>query len=804
MTTAQSQGGQGAGRPALLRLIRRCRKDRTFDGGAARPAQSLLAWLAVQLAVEQNARSGLALVPAGLIVGAVGVFGCGWRPSGFVLIASAGVLLCCLALSRNSIQLRSLAILALAAIAGATLSCLEIRNTHTVIFSGEATVRIEGRVIWRDRDERGRYRYLIQVADTQRPKLSRPPQQARILVSSDHVPLPIGGTYRGLVRLRPPSGPALPHAHDFAYAAFFEGPGAFGFSLGPPDEANASPAELSLGERLATLRLHIGERVHTIVGGPEGAVAAALIMGDRAGIPDEIDDALRETGLSHVLSISGLHMALVAGFVMILVRVALAAVPGAALLLPSKKIAAVAALLASSFYLVLSGGGAATNRSFLMIVVMLAAVLADRPALTLRNVAVAATTLLALTPHVVLTASFQMSFAATASLVGVAGHLLRGGHESERSSRTDIRGRLGTVGRFFLGLAGTSIVAGLATAPFAAYHFGRVAPFGLLANMIAIPVFSFWIMPLALVAVLLMPFGLDAPFLHLIGYGLTLVFSMAGLLADALPDQVSGSVSSVGLTMMAGSIIVAAFCASGLRWLAAPVAAIGILLAPDRTRPPELLVFENGKEVALIGSAGELVYLRPKPSAFVAEQWNRLFEAIPSAPTITDSQTKKLPLAFACNREICRATTRNGVRVSWTDSFEITQQACEESDVAIIARAVRDKSCRSGARLLSLRTLRRTGSLAISRNEDTNRVEILPSVERRPNEWNRHRHARWPEHWRNPNAHAATSRTDNTARRDATVSSVRQDVHGATVHPAARHAPPRNDHTAATPRADVP
>ncbi|WP_161992596.1 ComEC/Rec2 family competence protein [Aureimonas leprariae] len=726
-------------------------------------------WLGEQIAVETEARTSFYLLPLGLMLGILAVYGADWRPSLSVcLVTAAG--LAGLGWARPAAKVPMFA--AFVAL-GAASAAYELQRVDTVIFSGEATVRIDGRVLWRDRDERGRMRYLVAIERTERPTLSRPPQHAEILVTARHAPIEVGQRYRGLVRLRAPSGPALPGGYDFAFGAFFEGLGAYGFALGapgptPPDEAAPT---LTATERFVRMRLAISDRIRSVIDGPEGAVAAAIISGERSGIPDDVERWLRVTGLSHVLSISGLHMALVAGFAMVLVRCACASVPSVALRLPAKKLAAVVALGVSAFYLALAGLDVATTRSFLMIAIMLTAALFDRAALTLRNVALAAIVIFLTTPHALLTASFQMSFGATAAIVGIYGALTR--WHRKRSDGTSERFVVRLL-LFFVGIAVTSTVAGIATAPYAAYHFQRMAPFGLVANMLTLPIFSFWIMPLALVAMVAMPFGLDAAPFWLLGKGLTLVFAIARYLAERLPDAPTGLLTNIGLAILTLALLTACFLASRLRLVAIPTALVGLLLVPDRTAPPELLVFEDGREVAIIDADGRLSPLKARPNGFVFGQWERAYPG----PADTRATDAKNP-AFACEtieesssaepessaagapakgekvkraapRRYCRATTRTGIRVVWTDDYRRLGQACDESDVAIVARVVRLTVCRSAARLVTLRTLRTTGSLSIAREATAGGIAVTSAIRMPSEEWNRHRAAPWPEAWRKP------------------------------------------------------
>ena len=266
-----------------------------------------------------------------------------------------------------------------------------------------------------------------------------------------------------------------------------------GFAYGAAKPAAIGPAPLAvrLSAPLAHLRDTIRRRIEAALPGDTGHLAAALVMGDRGGISERTQDAMRASGLAHMLAISGLHMALVAGAAFWLIRALLALSPGLALHRPIKKWAAAGALAVAAFYLGISGAGIATQRAFVMLAVMLAAVMLDRPAITLRNVALAALFILALAPESIVTASFQMSFAATAALVS--------GYEAIsawRDRRVALNDRAGGVaarfGRAAAGLFITSAIAGLATAPFAAFHFQRLAPLTLVANLAAMPVVGTW------------------------------------------------------------------------------------------------------------------------------------------------------------------------------------------------------------------------------------------------------------------------------------------------------------------------
>ncbi|SKA33688.1 ComEC/Rec2 family competence protein [Consotaella salsifontis] len=694
-------------------------------------------WAAVLggwMEAESAARSGFFLLPIGLILGVLLTY-CGmprW-PYAVSFALAAALLLLSHRLQRP--LARTLATLAASMMLGNGLAVHELATVETTVLSGEVTTRIEGKVIWRDRDDRDRVRYRVRVISTERPRLSRPPEEAQILVAAKHSELAVGQTYRGLVRLKPPSGPALPGSYDFAFTPFFEGLGAYGYALGAP-EPPTGDAELDLALRLTRLRLAISDHIRSILPDESGGVAAAIVTGERSGISDRVDNWLRQSGLSHLLAISGLHMALVAGFALTLTRAALVAIPGLPLRHPIKKWAAGVALIVAGLYLLISGANVATQRAFVMLAIMLLAVLFDRPAITSRNVALAAMIVVAMTPHAVMTASFQMSFSATIALVGAYGTFT---HRSRSSGRRGIAIKASySVVLFFAGIAISSILASLATAPYSAYHFQRIVPLGLIANLLVLPVFSLWIMPLALLGMVSMPFGLDAMFFRLVGQGLELVFRMAQMVSDTIPTYDTGLVPPLTLLLLTASLLAACLLVSGLRLVAIPLAFTGLIIARTGPPPPELLIFEDGKEIALVDEDGGLSFRKKRPNTFVADQWRK---ALASGEGATREP------GFICDDHVCQGKTRSGLRVFWTDDYKLTGRACDESDVAIVARAINLKVCRSGAALATLKTLRESGSLSVSRDGPKGRALVTPAITNPVSDWNAHRLAPWPERW---------------------------------------------------------
>ena len=266
------------------------------------------------------------------------------------------------------------------------------------------------------------------------------------------------------------------------------------------------------------LRDAIDARIRAVLPGDDGAIAAMLIDGKRDAIAPNVYDALFVSGIGHVLSISDYHMAVVAGVIFFIVRAFFALIPGLADRAPIKKWAALAALLVTGFYLILCGNQVATQRSFIMIGVVLLGVLFDRPALTMRTLTIAALVVLVFAPESIVHPSFQMSFAATLALI--AGYE-RGAMKLRSRADSSLGARAALWGvNEIVGLTIASLLAGLATTPYAAYHFHRIAPYGVIANLLAMPVVSVWVMPMGILGIVTMPLGLDAEFWRQMGYGI--------------------------------------------------------------------------------------------------------------------------------------------------------------------------------------------------------------------------------------------------------------------------------------------
>ncbi|TPE53568.1 ComEC/Rec2 family competence protein [Amaricoccus solimangrovi] len=541
------------------------------------------------------------------------------EPPGWLLVACLGPAGLCLALApRLGLGGRVAVLLLALPLVGFAVAGGRARLVAAPVLDRERTVAIEGRVAGLSRSGADLPRVLLDELWIGGLDPAVTPGFARVSLGpgTDPALLVPGKRITGTARLSPPPGPSEPGGFDFRFVAYFEGLGAIGYTRTPFLEAAAS--EVSPWRQMAfRARMALSRRIRAVVPGQDGAFGAAILTGDRSGISRATDDALRASTLYHLVSISGLHMGLLAAAVFAIVRHGLALVPWCALRWPLKKLAAVAALIGGFAYLAISGNEVATQRSYVMTAVVLCAVLLDRPALTLRAVALAALVVLTLTPEALVQPGFQMSFAATLALVTVFEAL--GTRAWWCAIRTDRRWRLA---RPVIGIAMTSLVAGAATAPVSAFHFNAAAPYGLVANMLAVPMMGLLVMPAAVAGIMAMPFGLDALPLTLMGWGDAYVLGVADFVAGlggAVRGVPAGPPATLALLGL-GGVFVALWRGPG-RWLGLLPALAGVALWTAEPRP-DLLIAGNGRLFGVMTPGGRTISVA-KGNAFTAESWLR-------------------------------------------------------------------------------------------------------------------------------------------------------------------------------------
>lgn len=704
--------------PVIIRPKRHpfWRAPRRIDFGRIRRAT------VVALEREEALGTAFLFVPVGLLAGVLLYFSLPGEPAPWNLPAALCVLAAGLYLARGaSVFLRRTMVAVLLVLTGMALAEAHTAWTATPMLGSDVTTRLTGRIVAIEERANGRTRFTVDVQKTERPVLRYAPDRVRVTAPGAAEGFAVGGGIHGVVRLTSPSGPAHPGGYDFAFHSYFDGIGANGFFLGRPEPVmlKGNPGLVSRATiGLERLRAAIGHQIQRAAPGRSGAVSATLVTGNKSGIPDDVTEALRVSGLAHILSISGLHMALVAATVMATLRLGFAFFPLWASRHPVRKYAAAGALAATGFYLFLAGAGVATQRSFVMLAIMLLALTFDRNAVTMRNLALAAVAVMLVAPDEVAGPGFQMSFAATAALIAVYGGWQdwrngRAPPPRERRENGPVMAFILTAARYAFGIGLTSLVAGLATGLYAAYHFGRVAPYGLIANLAAMPVVTILIMPLAVAAVIAIPLGLHIYLFKAMAWAVELVITIAERVAALSPAVPTGQMPESAILAFTAGLVLVCFLSTRLRLVAVPFFALGAGLWAVSPAPMAILS-EDGRQFAIIeGEEGfnRLLVNRSRPNAFVTEQWMSAYSA---AQTVRPGDSDLMQ----CDKTLCRAQA-GGVVIGYLfASPEDGAPAdlarfCKEFDLVVFAEAPSPQVCADGTPVLSARMLALRGAAEI-------------------------------------------------------------------------------------------
>jgi competence protein ComEC len=642
---------------------------------------------------------GAAAVAAALVLG---VFGAGCRDVRGALAIIMAMAVGSVALGFAAAQLRTALVAA------------------PVLDSRLGPVKVEGRIDLIE-DRADGLRATLSELYIDRLVAEQTPFRVRVRLRGEQPSLVPGQRIVVRAVLMPPPAPSAPGAFDFQRSSFFDRLGAVGYALGPAEVSDADPGGSSWASAVNRLRQAIDLRIRARLPGETGAVATALMTGDRGAIPPDVMAAIRDSGLAHLLAISGLHIGLVAGVLFFSVRGALALIGPVAVRAPTKKWAAVVGIVGAGAYAILSGGNVPSQRAFLMISVVFLAVLVDRRGLSMRSVAWAAVLILLAAPESLLSASFQMSFAAVTALIAA--------YETVRLP--DARGAdppalPARVLLYFAGVALTTLIAGMATAPFAIHHFNRYAEYGLAANLLAVPVTALWVMPWAVVAFCLMPFGLEALALAPVGWGVDVVIAAARMVAGW-----PGAVITLPATSPAGFAMVVVgglwLCLWRHRWryLGALGVAAGMFVLLG-AKPPDVLVDGEAKLFAVRGGDGSLVVSSRRAAQFARETWARRNgedlndpEALPLWPANGADDDGRL----ACDGLGCILRS-DGHTIALIHSAEALAEDCHAADVIVATVPVR-RPCPAARVIVDRFDLWRHGAHALWLRPDHVRVESV-------------------------------------------------------------------------------
>lgn len=511
-----------------------------------------------------------------------------------------------------------------------------------------------------------------------------------------------GATIRVSATLGPLPGPAMPGAHDPGRAAWFQGIAATGRATGPPELRH--PATQSHARQIIDgARQDLSAHLLAAMPGDAGALAVALAVGEQGHIRTDLIEAMRIAGLAHLITVSGFHVGMVVAGIYLLVRKLVALWPWLALRLSARTVAAVTAALAGTGYALLAGAEVPAVRAAIMAWVVMLALAAGRDPLSLRLLALAATLILLARPELLLSPSFQLSFAAVAGLILLANS--RFGERYLKPRSDDGTGR--RLARYALALAASGVVAELLLSPIALAHFGRAGLFGVVANLLAIPLTSLVIMPLMGLFGLASLVGLAGVAAMPLGWSLDLLSGIATGIAGWPGAAVSvPAVSPAAFALGVAGAILAGLLAGRARWLGAPLLAAGLAIALFGPRP-DLFIAADGRQVAVADRSG-LHALRPHRRGFQWRAWEQA-AGLPEAGSIAT-----MPHA-RCQSDHCRLRQGRIDLLLVTDPSAPASRfdaACAGADIVVAPMAM-GRGCRPRLRLLDAPALATTGSVAV-------------------------------------------------------------------------------------------
>lgn len=543
-------------------------------------------------------------------------------------------------------------------------------------------------------------RFILTDIVIDKLKPEKTPKFVRVNINTDSAHAKAGDEVSFLVSLAPPPAPAVPGGYDFARNSYFERIGAVGYCLSDVDIIRPDNG-FSIANGISVLRQKITENILNSLDETEGNIAAALLTGESGGIKKSVLEDIRIAGTAHILSISGLHLSLVAAIFFFFSRGIMALIPRLVLNYNIKKWSALIAILGSFFYLLISGSPIPAKRAFVMTSLVLTAIIIDRNGAPMRSIALAAMVIMLFMPESILTPSFQMSFAAVIALIAA--------FEALRPVFKEFS-EYGIIRRFLIYLVSviiSSVVAGLATAPFAVYHFNNMPSYGVLANLIAVPLSTFWIMPFGVLALLLMPFGLEQLGLIPMGWGIDIMVKTAEYIASlpssihilpAIPNFAFGLLTIGGLWL----------CIWQGKWRLYGVVPVLIAIIITSFMPlPDILIGGEGEVFAVKDDNGKWIFSSKRKGSYTREMWlNRIGEEDFSVIDKEDSKNIK------CDETGC-IYNKNKYKVVIAKHPLSLQQDCESADILINLTKI-NTDCESAKLVITYRDIMKNGAYAIS------------------------------------------------------------------------------------------
>lgn len=601
----------------------------------------------------------------------------------------------------RQIPFRALACCFASFLCGYTVATYRTETLDTAIVRSEHFTHIEGRVS--EVEFRvGRTPRITVVPEYIQGWNTPVPRKIRLLARGAMPEgLEAGDSVRLPAILKPPEGPIVPGGFDFARRAFFEGIGGEGYVAGDIQILIGTTPSPTLTERINHRRAVVGHALREKIPGQAGAVGTALLTGERDHIHDEVAQNFRDSGLAHLMAISGLHMGLVAAGAFFTLEFLFALFPAVALRIPPRKAAACGAWGFAAAYLLLSGAGIPTLRAFVMVSIGLLAVLLDRRVLSLRSVALAALAVLVMRPESILSVGFQMSFAATTALVAFFERF--GGHRLFHMRGISLGMRLA---KFILITLVTTLIAELAIAPFALYHFQALPLVGLGANLFAVPLMTFIVMPLLLLFLLLLPLGAEGIVTGMLDLSLQALIGIAGYFGDTI-SVVAYTSSAEPVFLVAASLLL--FLIVILKERAQIGGCIVAMFALTLSYQPRIypILIDNGGRVVAYSSAtteSDFLIAGGRRGGFRDENWARFWGM---GPETRPETSKRL-----CDSDACIVRLTHTLSVAEAKSMEGLRHSCAYLTVTVGPR-IWERLCKGNSIFVSRELLDDRGPLAI-------------------------------------------------------------------------------------------
>ena len=481
---------------------------------------------------------------------------------------------------------------------------------------GEEAIYVQGRISNVDYNSKQRQRITLEKMQNFAGEEIKGSYKITLMPYAAEKTFQVGECVELAAKVMPPYPTTMVGGYQFDRKTFFDKINGTGYSLSRVFVIPCGKSQITGESVIEKIRNKIVKRIESVLPQDEAGIASALIAGVRNGISQRVTNNYRDSGLAHFLSISGLHMSMLAGFMFLLVRYVVVLMPSLALRYDSKKIAAVFAVVMSFVYLLISGYSVPTQRAFLMTLIFLIGVMISRRSISMRTISWAALCVLMVSPVALITPSFQMSFAAVVALIAF--------YESCRSY-VQIKVRDKNIFKIVLvylfGIVVSDFIASIATLPYSIYHFNRVAVYTSLGNLLAGPIIGLWIMPFVLISMLLMPLGLDYVPLKILGYGIHWVNEITAYVS-ALPHAGVPVMSMPMWGLIAITLGGLWLCLWQRKWR--HFGWIGIMigsLSLCLTQTPDVLIDSSGKAIAVKDKADNMVVLPSRGKMFIKNIW---------------------------------------------------------------------------------------------------------------------------------------------------------------------------------------